>query len=298
MRIKKILRRALYALLLLLGAWFIAVQAGCFAMRTTDRQWANSLRAAGQKLAPRFMDVRAGGRSIHAVVISQHDSLPLTIMVHGSPGSSDAFLPYLEDTMLSKSTQMASIDRPGFGYSSGFGNPEPSLQVQAAAVKAVADQLAPGKKVLLVGHSMGGPIIARFAMDYPDQVAGLVIVAGSIDPALEEHPWWQKAVSHPPLSWMTPQAFRASNAEIAPLEDELRQMLPLWERITCPVTIIHAKDDLLVPFANVDFARKVLRNCRVLNRELLPEGDHFILWSRTDVVKKAMLEVLNIGATE
>jgi pimeloyl-ACP methyl ester carboxylesterase len=52
-------------------------------------------------------------------------------------------------------------------------------------------------------------------------------------------------------------------------------------------------DDRLVPVANAEFARRMLKNCPDLAVEILPAGDHFILWSRQDVVRKAILELLH-----
>jgi pimeloyl-ACP methyl ester carboxylesterase len=263
-------------------------------MRSSDASWAKKLREKGQRISPDFLDVSdPNGRAIHAVAISLADSLPLVVLVHGSPGSSDAFLDYLADTALSQVARLVALDRPGFGYTSGFGQPEPSLEVQASAIKSIVAQLAPRQKVVLVGHSLGGPVIAKFAMDYPELTAGLVLVAGSIDPQQEEHPWWQKAVDVPPLKWLTPKALWVSNAEIIPLEKELEKMLPFWKDITCPVYVIHAVDDRLVPVANVDFARKMLVSSTDLQVELLPTGDHFILWSRSALVKTHIRALLD-----
>lgn len=286
-------RWMLYVLLALFASWIIAIQAGCLAMRTPDREWPAKMQQAGQSLPPVFWNLQMPGyRTIHAISVSPDTAHPLLVFVHGSPGSTDAYLSYLADTALSRVARMVALDRPGFGYTSGFGHAEGSLQQQAAAVEAVVQRLAPGQKVILVGHSMGGPVIARFAMDYPGQVAGLVIVAGSIDPDLEEHPWWQTAVDIPPLCWLTPKSLWTSNREIKLLEPELRLMLPHWAGIRCPVTIVHAEDDRLVPFANVAFARRMLVNCADYREVTLPKGDHFILWSRQDVVREAILEML------
>jgi pimeloyl-ACP methyl ester carboxylesterase len=285
-----------YLFICLLIIWAIAVQAGCFAMRTSDANWVKKWRNKGQALPPQFLDVQdSTGRRIHAVAVSAADSLLLVVLVHGSPGSADAYLDYLADTSLAKKARLVAIDRPGFGYTEGFGKPEPSQKNQALALKAVADQLAPNQKVVLVGHSMGGPVVARFAMEFPEQTAGLVIVAGSVDPAQEKHPWWQQAIHVPPLKWLTPKSFWTSNAEIIPLEKELEQMLPLWPRITCPVRLLHAANDRLVPVANVSFAQKMLVNCPNLKVEILPKGDHFFLWTNQAVVKKAILEAVDGG---
>lgn len=294
--LRKLVRGLMFLFSLLLVVWIIAVQAGCLAMRTPDRDWPEALSKKGQFRQPDFYDIPGPeGRRIHAVGVSEADSLPLAVFVHGSPGSADAFLSFLADTVLSRRFRLLSIDRPGFGYTQGFGKPERSLEKQAAAVKAVADSLAPGKKIWLVGHSLGGPVIARFAMDYPEHTAGLVLVAASVDPALEPHPWWQSAIDPPPLKWLIPKSLWTSNAEIRPLEGELKKMLPLWERIGCPVRVLHAQDDRLVPVANVDFMQRMLVRSPDLKTEVLPEGDHFILWSRTDLVGKALIELMEIS---
>ncbi|MCB9344105.1 MAG: alpha/beta hydrolase [Saprospiraceae bacterium] len=283
----------LYCFCALLFIWIVAVQAGCLSMRTSDKKWKEQLQQKGQVLEPHFYNIPSEkGRRIHAIAISRQDSLPLIVLLHGSPGSADAFMSYLADSALSEKARLVAIDRPGFGYSSGFGKPEPSQSVQAAAVKSVIDSLAPGKPVLLVGHSLGCSVIARFAMDYPKLAAGLILVAGSVDPAQEKHPWWQSLFDKKPFRWLIPKSMWTSNAEIIPLENELTEMLPMWEKVTCPVTLVHAKNDALVPVANIDFAQKMLVNSSHVQVELLQKGNHFILWTRVDLIRKIILQHL------
>jgi pimeloyl-ACP methyl ester carboxylesterase len=281
-----------YFLLGLLVVWLIVVQAGCLSMRTPDAEWEKKLYQKAPEVKPLFIDVvDQTGRRIHAVAVSSADTLPCLVWVHGSPGSSDAFLDYLSDSTLNTAFRMIAFDRPGFGYTEGFGKPEPSLRNQALALKAVADTFASGQKVLLAGHSLGASVIVKFAMDFPDLTAGLILLGGSVDPSMEEHPWWQKAVDKAPLKWFTPRALWTSNAEIIPLEKELEDILPGWEKITCPVMMIHARNDRLVPYANVDFARRMLVNCPDLRVNTFDKGDHFILWTRPDTVRKLILEM-------
>lgn len=291
--LRKLLRMVSLFFSLFLLAWLIAVQAGCLAMRTPDREWPEKLQKAGQTLTPQFHDVPGpDGRMIHAVSVAAADSLPWVVMVHGSPGSADAYLGYLADTALTRHARVLSIDRPGFGYTQHFGRPEGSLQKQAASVQAVVNRVAPQQKVWLVGHSLGGPVVVRFAMDYPEETAGLVLVAASVDPKMEEHPWWQSAIDPWPLKWLIPKSLWTSNAEIIPLEGELKKMLPLWNRIHCPVRVLHATDDRLVPVANTDFIRRMLPQGADLKMEIYPEGDHFILWSKPAVVRQALVDLI------
>ncbi len=295
MIIRRILRVLMYTFLLLLLLWIIAVQAGWMDMRIPDADWPGKLREKGQTLAPQFLDIPGStGRTIHAITVRSSDSLPWIILLHGSPGSTDAYLDYLSDTSLTARANLVAMDRAGFGYSD-YGHPETSLQRQAADVKAVADRVAPGRKILLVGHSLGGPVICRFAMDYPDQTAGIVNVAGSVDADLEPHPWWQPVIDVPPMKWLLPGSLWASNHEIRYLAPELRLMIPLWSQIKCPVALVHAQDDRLVPVGNVDFCKKMLTGAARVQVTVLPAGDHFILWSRRDVVVGAVFWVLGGG---
>jgi pimeloyl-ACP methyl ester carboxylesterase len=286
-------RRFLYINAAALILWGVAMQSGCLAMRTPDAAWPAKLQEKGQPVAPDFLDCRApDGRLIHAVMVSASDSLPVVLLVHGSPGSSDAFMDYLADTVLTRHARIVAIDRPGFGYSSGFGQPEPSLHAQAAAAKAVLDSLAPGRQAILVGHSMGAPVIACLAIHYPEQVGGLVLIGASVDPALEPDAWWQPVVHHPPLKWLIPRSFWTSNAEIMPLRGELERILPNWEAIRCPVTMVHARNDRLVPFENVAFARRMLTNCPQYRELVFDKGDHFVVWSRREEIRAAVLQML------
>lgn len=283
-------RRVLCILLFLLGVWILAIQLGCMPMRTPDKKWREKLSTLGQQRPPTFHDVTApDGRNVHVVGLSGADSLPPVALVHGSPGSADAFLDYLGDTALTQYVNPFSVDRPGFGYS-GFGKPEPSLAKQAAAVKAAADVLAPNQRLVLVGHSLGGPVIVQFAVDYPEQTAALVLVAGSVDPAAEKHPWWQVAVDNPPLCWLTPKSLWASNYEIRRLEAELDLLKPRWPDIRCPVYILHATNDRLVPYSNVAFARSMLVNAAKVEVETYTKGDHFILWNNREAVRRVILK--------
>jgi pimeloyl-ACP methyl ester carboxylesterase len=116
---------------------------------------------------------KVGFREMHYIEAGD-DSQPLILFVHGSPGSSNAFIDFLGDTSLTNHAQLISTDRPGFGYSN-YGNAIPSLHQQSEFIKPILDQYKGQRRVILVGHSLGGPLICRMAMDYPDLIDGLII---------------------------------------------------------------------------------------------------------------------------
>jgi len=231
----------------------------------------------------------SGYRRVNYVQVGDAE-LPLVVFVHGSPGSLSAFIDFLSDTALLKRAQLISIDRPGFG-SSNFGNAEPSLQKQSAYIKSILEEVKGKRPVILVGHSMGGPVIARTAMDYPDMVDGLVLVAGSIDPDLEPNEWYRPPLATPFLRWLLPRSFRASNQEIYHLKPELQEMLPLWPKIKARTIVIQGgKDDLVSP-GNADFAKRMLVNAPV-EFMLVPDMNHFVPWNHPELIREAVLRLL------
>lgn len=232
------------------------------------------------------------GKRVATYVKAGDEDLPLVILVHGSPGSLSAFIHFLADTTLLKKTQLITVDRPGFG-ASNFGYAEPSLQKQAAYLKPILETHKANRPIILVGHSLGGPLIARMAMDYPELVDGLVIVAGSIDPELEpSETWFRAPLATPFLKWILPRSMRASNDEIYKLKPELLEMIPLWKNITTPTIVIQGGKDSLVPPGNVDFAKKMMVNAPV--KIVLVDGmDHFVPWSHPELIRNAIIELLS-----
>jgi pimeloyl-ACP methyl ester carboxylesterase len=130
------------------------------------------------------------------------------------------------------------------------------------------------------------------AMEYPELVDGLIIVAGSIDPELEPNETWFRApLATPFLSWILPGAFRSSNEEIYQLKPELEAMIPYWKDITCPVIVIQGKVDELVPYENVNFAKKMLVNTKV-EYVIIDSMNHFVPWSNPELITEAVMKMV------
>ena len=214
------------------------------------------------------------------------------IYVHGTPGSARAFEGYLTDPLAG--FESVSVDRPGFGHTLPH-DAEPRLSEQARAIEPLLVERG-GRWPILVGHSLGGPIIARVAADYPDRVGGLVILAGSLDPALERIAWFQRLGNFAFVPYMIPRLLRNSNRELYPLKGELESLGPLLEQIRCPVIIVHAPDDSLVPFENVAYMEEHLRPEVVRAVVVLPGKDHFLPWNSEDHVRRAIIDVAKEGS--
>jgi pimeloyl-ACP methyl ester carboxylesterase len=219
------------------------------------------------------------------------ETKPLVLFVHGSPGSLSAFIDFLTDTTLTQHALLITTDRPGFGYSN-FGKGERSIEKQASVLKPILEMYKQNRPIILVGHSLGGAVVARIAMDYPEMVDGLILVGASIDPELEPNEKWFRApLATPLLRWLLPRSFRASNEEICHFKAELESMMSKWEKITCPVIVIHGKKDSLVPVGNTDFAKRVLTKAPT---EVIVHDDvnHFIPWNNPQFITQAIFQLL------
>jgi len=236
-------------------------------------------------IEPRFETYTHQGRPMHYVSVGDEDK-PLVVFVHGSPGSWDAFISFLGDDDLRARARLVSVDRPGFGKS-GKNIPERSLVKQAADIRPILETNRSSVGAILVGHSLGGPLIARMAMDFPELVGGLIMVAPSIDPTLEKTKWYQVPADWAVFSWMIPEVLLTTNREILPLKAELEAMVPRWGEIRVPVTVIQGGKDRLVPPGNADFAARVLVNAP-LEMVRIADMNHFVPWTRPDLITDAI----------
>lgn len=77
--------------------------------------------------------------------------------------------------MVSTSVSTVSYDRAGYAGSTRDARPR-DLDRLAADLLEIVDAVAPGERVVLAGHSWGGPIVRCFAAAHPERVAGVVLV--------------------------------------------------------------------------------------------------------------------------
>ena len=229
------------------------------------------------------------GQQIHYMEIGDEEK-PVVMLVHGSPGIWDNFLNYFGDVRLLEHARIIAVTRPGYGLS-GKGTYEPSVQKQAAAFLRILKLRSPAQPAVLLGHSYGGPVVARMAMDGPQFVSSLVLAAASIDPELEKMKWFQYPAAVPPISWLVPSDLLVCNREILALKPELEAMMPLWERISHPVTVIHGDRDDLVPVGNAEFAERMLINANVRMRRY-PDMNHFVIWTHQELVTNILLDLV------
>lgn len=212
------------------------------------------------------------------------------LFVHGSPGSWEGWVHFLNDRELQKKFHIIAIDRPGFGDSTE-GLAERSLHRQAEDIVEVLKKNRSHLPAILVGHSYGGPVVAKLAMDYPDQVAGVVFVASSVSPRFEKTVWYQHTATWWPFRVLIPNALRVCNEEIMALKPELEAMLPNWPKVTAHIAIVQGDADDLVPPANADFLKANLATNVIVSDVRVAGLNHFVPWKRPDLIFEAIAAV-------
>jgi len=224
-----------------------------------------------------FLEVNAGSEG----------STPrqLLVFVHGTPGSASAFMTYLTDHDMQQNFHMISVTRPGWVNEEDVKIPE--LEAQAGALKPLLERNRSSKGAILMGHSYGGPVIARAAMDFSELVEGLVFVATTGDPELSGPRWYNRfAVVIP--RFMLGHDLKGANAEIMHLRPQLEAMLPRWRSLQTPAIIIQGDRDRLVNPDNAFFLEQQLEG-NVVEFIWLENEGHFILWERSDLIRDAIL---------
>lgn len=76
---------------------------------------------------------------------------------------------------LASQAQVVSYDRPGYGWSDLSPHPRTSAEI-ATELHEMLRRAHIAAPYVLVGHSFGGMNIRQFALQYPEEVAGLVFV--------------------------------------------------------------------------------------------------------------------------
>ena len=224
---------------------------------------------------------RIDGKSLRYMTIRQSGSPHHVAFIHGAPGSSSDFLNYFLSDSLCMQANLLSVDRPGYGYSD-FGEYTPIYE-QATMIAEVLRSAMNMQPFVLVCHSYGGPVAGKIAMDHPELVRALIMLAPAIDPDLEVIWFVAKMAAVPAFGKLVPAALRVASEEKLHHAAELRQLESLWKTIQCPVCHVHGTGDLIVPYRNILFSKKHLDQ-RLLHALTLKGAGHFLPWTHQSLV--------------
>jgi pimeloyl-ACP methyl ester carboxylesterase len=120
----------------------------------------------------RLVDI--GGIRLHADVIGKlGDSFPPVVFEAGIAATSLSWR--LVQNEIAKSTQTISYDRAGLGWSDASLRPRGTWQL-VEELRSILDRCSVPTPRVLVAHSFGGLIAAAYALRYPQELKGMVLV--------------------------------------------------------------------------------------------------------------------------
>jgi pimeloyl-ACP methyl ester carboxylesterase len=127
--------------------------------------------------APKSRWAKYDNGKVHYYDIGNHKAKNALILIHGWTCNAD----FWKDSYNAfPAYRVIAIDLPGHGQSDKP-NANYSMEYFARSIDAVMTD-AKVKKAVLVGHSMGTPVIRQFYLIFPDKTLGLVTVDGALKP--------------------------------------------------------------------------------------------------------------------
>ena len=166
---------------------FVAVFGGLYAYTL----WFSSHTEGRFPPLGKFVEVE--GTKLHYV--DQGDGVPV-VLVHGASGNMRDFANSILDD-IAKDHRVIAFDRPGHGWSErGPLEDVHDPAVQARLINGALKQLGVGDHVLL-GHSWGGAVAMAYALNHPEDLKGLVPLAGATYPWTGGVAWYHGIVQTP-----------------------------------------------------------------------------------------------------
>jgi pimeloyl-ACP methyl ester carboxylesterase len=287
---KKFIQRFSY--LFLFWMLFVLMLDGCVQFRTATPQLEAYFHEKGIPAIVR--NYTTHGRQLRYMEAGNDTTGGTILFIHGAPSSLSYFNAYLTDPRLLGRARLFAVDRAGYGYS-GFGKPEPSIEKQARYIRPILDSLHKVKRPLVVvGTSYGTSVACRLAMDYPELVDGIVLVAPSLAPGEERIYGISYPIELPPIRWMVPRMLQSANTEKLNHRKHLEKMLPLWPKVRVPVIYLQGDKDDLIYTSNAAFAREKLVNVPSLEIIFIKDQGHLIAFSEKETIMASILQMLDM----
>ena len=265
--------------------------------------------------------VNVEGSNLHFVI--RGAGRPV-VLIHGNPGSCQDWARLYGP--LAERYQAFAFDRPGHGHSDRPShNGAVTVEIQARLLCGALDELHV-ERPILVGHSWGGALALAYALAYPRDVSGLVLLAPAVYEGddgvsfLSKLPAWpvigdvvnflftplisswlvrtdlQKAFSpdavpkhylrHTLAEWTVPKKVKWYSVDDALLDEYLPKLSPRYGELKAPIVIVTGDSDLIVP-ANEN-AHRLHKELPNSHLTVLPNAGHQIPFTHPDAVVEAV----------
>lgn len=177
---------------LLLAAASAASALICLALWFGARAYVRRVEA---RWPPEGRVINVGGARVHVREAGPAEA-PRVLLIHGANANlNELWTPFAAD--LARDFRVIAMDRPGMGYSSRPRRAH-QLALQAKLAAEVLRNTGDGPAII-VGHSLGAAVALRLALEAPQLVRALVLLAPLSTP-WQGHPiWWARLAATPVL---------------------------------------------------------------------------------------------------
>jgi pimeloyl-ACP methyl ester carboxylesterase len=139
--------------------------------------------------------IEVNGGAVHVVDTGPRDATaPAIVLIHGASSNLESMRPL--GGRLAGKHRVILIDRPGHGWSTRARAGDSTPDVQVRMIEEALAKLGIHSAVFVV-HSWAGALGARMALDYPQRVAGLVMLAPVAYPWPGGVGWYNKVITTP-----------------------------------------------------------------------------------------------------
>lgn len=255
----------------------------------------------------------SGGR-IHYVYRDHPAARGTLVLVHGLGTSSSSWSKAM--SLIGKSHRIIALDLPGFGFSTEV-DPR-RIYTLGDYVDALANlmETVPAEPIVLLGHSLGGWVSARYASNHPERIRHLILVdaagvyyrgveslqatftlnsVGDVRRLLNKmwyrYPWYFKPFTR---SVFNELRRRNTNALVASIEPN-DLLVEEFEQLKMPVTIIWGKEDCVISPESVNILRRLIPNAKA---RIVERCGHVPQLERPAEFARLVNDVLERGSRE
>ncbi|MBI1260925.1 MAG: alpha/beta fold hydrolase [Rhizobiales bacterium] len=137
-----------------------------------------------------------GGRIHYVSEGEAPDGVATIVLIHGASGNLRDMTQTLVPA-LAPATRVIAFDRPGHGWSERTMLADiPNPAVQARVIHDALAAMGVTKPVIL-GHSWGGAVATAYALEFPDEISGLLVMSGATHPWPGGVAWYHGVVQTP-----------------------------------------------------------------------------------------------------
>ena len=253
------------------------------------------------------------------------------VLIHGNPGSCQDWS-RLYGPISSRYCAFA-FDRPGHGHSDRPNHRDITVEVQAQMLNSALKELNV-EMPIIVGHSWGGSLALAYALAFPNELAGAVLLAPAAFDSddgvsfLSKAPGWpvigdvlnllftpllaawlvrtdiakafapdrvpKNYLRHVLAEWTRPKKVKWYSVDDALLNDSLPEFTSRYPNIRVPVTIITGDSDLIVPAK--ENAHRLHETLPHSELIILEKTGHQIPFTRPEAVVEAIDHVSALRA--